>query len=131
VTDMVAASRQTPQVRIVAWLVLLVFETMAQIALKAGGAALSGTPFALSWFVAASQNHWVWAGVAGYLGAFAAWMVILDTIPLSFGFPLTAVILPTVSTASQFLFGEVLSPWRLGGIGLIVLGLLLMGGDDS
>ena len=129
-TDTVATSKATTQATVIAWIILLAFETLAQIALKAGGESLAATPFGLPWLVEAAGNHWVWAGVAGYIGAFSAWMVILDTVPLSFGFPLTAAVMLSVAGASRYFFNEELSLWRLGGIGLILLGLLVMGGDD-
>ncbi|WP_448956113.1 DMT family transporter [Labrys neptuniae] len=114
-----------------AWLLLLVFETTSQFALKIGGEALSHLPFGLAWLMEAAQNPWVIVGVFGYLGAFSAWMVILDRIPLSFGFPLTAVVMLVVAIASHYVFGEVLTPWRMVGIGFIIVGVIVMGGGDG
>lgn len=129
-TDSVATGRQGTQAMIIAWVLLLGFETLAQVGLKAGGQTLTNTPFGPSWFLDALHTPWVWAGIAGYVGGFAAWMVILDRIPLSFGFPLTAVVMLSVAVASYYLFHEVLSLWRLSGIGLVIAGLVIMGGDD-
>ncbi len=114
-----------------AWLALLVFETISQVALKIGGEALAHLPFGLAWLWEAAGNPWVILGVFGYLGAFSAWMVILDRIPLSFGFPLTAVVMLAVAVASHYVFGEELTPWRMAGIGLIIVGVIVMGGGDG
>jgi drug/metabolite transporter (DMT)-like permease len=109
-----------------AWLLLLVFETISQLALKIGGEALAHVPFGLAWLSEAAGNPWVIAGVFGYLGSFSAWMVILDRVPLSFGFPLTAVVMLAVAIASRYVFGEELTSWRVVGIGLIVTGVIVM-----
>jgi len=130
-TDAAAPRQLSPQAVLVAWVFLLAFETMAQVGLKAGGEVLSGVPFGMAWLGQAAQTPWVWAGIVGYLGGFASWMVILDRMPLSLGFPLTAVVMLTVALASRYIFGEELSSWRLSGIGLVIIGMAIMGGDDS
>jgi drug/metabolite transporter (DMT)-like permease len=114
-----------------AWPLLLAFESISQLALKSGGEALAHLPFGLAWLLQAAGNPWVIIGVFGYLGTFSAWMVILDRIPLSFGFPLTAVIMLVVAIASHYVFGEELTPWRMVGIGLIVAGVAVMGGSEG
>jgi drug/metabolite transporter (DMT)-like permease len=58
-------------------------------------------------------------------------MVILDRVPLSFGFPVTAVVMLVVAIASHYVFGEELTPWRMVGIGLIVAGVAVMGGSEE
>jgi drug/metabolite transporter (DMT)-like permease len=111
----------------VAWAALLAFETLAQVALKAGADDLARQPFGADWLLAAVGSPWVLAGVIGYLGSFGAWMVILDRMPLSLSFPLTSVVMLTVAAACYFLLGEVLTSWRIVGIGLIVAGIVAMG----
>ncbi|MBP0580248.1 EamA family transporter [Labrys sp. LIt4] len=127
ITDMRPGYRKT----LFAWLFLLAFETTSQLALKIGGEALAHLPFGLAWLMEAARNPWVIVGVFGYLGAFSAWMVILDRIPLSFGFPLTAMVMLVVAIASHYVFGEELTAWRMAGIGLIVAGVVVMGGGDG
>ena len=115
---------------LLAWLLLLAFESISQVALKIGGEALAHRPFGRVWLFDAAGNPSVIVGVLGYLGSFCAWMIILDRIPLSFAFPLTAVVMLVVPVASYFVFGEELTPWRLVGIGMIVAGVVVMGGGD-
>jgi len=129
-TQASAARRSNHRSAVTAWTALLAFETLAQVALKAGGEELSRQPFGVEWLTAALGSPWVLAGVAGYIGSFLAWMAILDRMPLSFGFPLTAVVILTVALASYFVFGETLTPVRTAGIGLIVAGVIVMGRAD-
>ena len=128
-----ATSAISPSYRnaLFAWPLLLMFESISQIALKSGGEALAHRPFGLAWLSEAAGNPWVIVGVFGYLGSFSAWMFILDSIPLSFGFPLTAVVMLIVAVASHYVFGEELAPWRIAGIGLIVAGVFVMGGSEE
>jgi multidrug transporter EmrE-like cation transporter len=125
------ARRRRPRLStLAAWAFLIVFETLAQVALKAGGNALGDLPFDLDWLAAAASNGWIAIGVVGYLGSFVAWMVILDRTPLNLGFPLTAIIYATVAGASFVFFGEEIGAGRLVGIGLIVVGVMMLGHED-
>ncbi|MCK0196734.1 hypothetical protein MWN34_07380 [Ancylobacter sp. 6x-1] len=114
-----------------AWAVLIGSETVAQVALKAGGLHLTDVPAGPGWLLAAIQDPWVIAGIAGYIGSFLAWMVILDRVDLSLGFPLTAIVIVTVTLASTVMFGEALPPLRLAGIGFIVAGAVFMGRGET
>jgi multidrug transporter EmrE-like cation transporter len=113
-----------------AWAALILFETAAQLTLKAGGEALADVPFGWPWVTAGAANPWVLLGLVSYLGSFGAWMLVLETVPLSLGFPLTAAVMLAVAGASWLVFGEILSPARLAGIGLIMGGVLVMGGGE-
>lgn len=113
-----------------AWGALLVFETFAQTSLKAGGDTLSELPFGGAWLIAAISNPWVLAGILGYLGSFGAWMVLLNRMPLSASFPLTAAVILSVVLASAFFFGETITPWRMAGLVLIIAGVTLAGRGD-
>ena len=117
--------------RVLAWGALILFETAAQAALKAGGDQLTGLPLGRAFVAAAVVEPWVWVGALGYLGSFVAWMVILDRMPLSRGFPMSSLVAVAVVAASVLLFGEVLDTWRVVGLTLILSGLALMRNDEA
>lgn len=114
-----------------AWTLLVAFETLAQIALKAAGETLAAAPDLPHWFAAAAGSGWAWLGVLGYLGSFAAWMAILDKLPLSLGFPLTSVVYVTVTACSALVFREEIGALRWAGIGLIIVGVIVLGTEDE
>lgn len=116
---------------ILAWSALVAFETLAQAALKAAGAALSNVPFGTDFALAASREPWVYAGAVGYLGAFVAWMAILDKVPLSRGFPLTSIVAVSIIATSVLAFGETLGLVRGAGVGLILFGLVMLGNEAA
>lgn len=117
--------------RLAAWGGLVAFETLAQAAMKAGGASLAGLPFGRAFLAAAVREPLVLLGAAGYLLSFAAWMVILDRMPLSRGFPMSSIVTLAILAASVLVFGEVLDGWRLCGVALILGGLALMGDEGG
>ena len=114
----------------VAWTFLVLCETLAQVALKAAGSAMEGVP-PEAWLWAAATNGWAWIGVIGYLGSFAAWMTILDRMPLSLGFPLTSIVYVSVTAASAVLFGEHVGALRWAGVAIIIAGIVLLGTEDD
>jgi drug/metabolite transporter (DMT)-like permease len=113
------------------WALLIVCETLAQVAMRLGGEALADVAPGPGWVLAALRDPWLVLGVVGYIGSFLAWMVILDRLPLSLGFPLTSVVVLAVTAASVIVLGETLTPLHGAGIALIVLGIVLMGRDDT
>jgi drug/metabolite transporter (DMT)-like permease len=113
------------------WTLLVVFETLAQVAMRLGGESLADVPPGLAWATAALTDPWLVLGIVGYIGSFLAWMVILDRLPLSLGFPLTSVVVLAVTAASIVVLGETLTLLHGAGIALIVVGIVMMGRDDT
>ncbi|GGE04459.1 hypothetical protein GCM10011390_24230 [Aureimonas endophytica] len=114
-----------------AWAALVACETLAQAAMKAGGEGLAGLPFGAAFLRAALAEPWVIVGALGYLGSFAAWMAILDKVPLSRGFPMSAVVALAIVAAGVLGFGEAVGPARGAGILLILAGLVVMGNEAT
>ena len=110
-----------------AWAGLVAFETLAQVALKVAGTALEAQTDWLAWLGVAIGSGWAWLGVLGYVGSFLAWMIILDRLPLSLGFPLTSVVYITVTAASVLVFHEEMGLLRMSGVALIILGVVVLG----
>lgn len=114
----------------VAWPMLIGFDTASQLALKIGSGALVDTG-GLAWFAAVLSSPWIICGIAGYLGSFAAWMLILRRTDLSLAFPMTALAYVSVLVASQVLLGETVDLLRWAGVACIVGGFLFMIGDRT
>lgn len=114
-----------------AWGALILFETLAQVALKEAGESLATLGFGGAWVLAALHEPSAYAAACGYVGAFLAWMTILDRMPLSRGFPMSSLVTLAIIAASVLVFGETLDGWRLAGIALILAGLALMGNEEA
>lgn len=129
-----AASKPPPRLLpALSWGALILFETVAHVALRAAGLEISarGPATAWQWAGVAVGNPLAWVGAAGYLGAFFAWMVLLARMPLSSGYPLTAVVYVTVTAASFFVFDEGVGLLGWLGIGLIVGGITILGVEGT
>jgi drug/metabolite transporter (DMT)-like permease len=50
------------------------------------------------------------------------WVYLLTKVPLSFAYPIQALVFPLVTAVSFFLFGENVPPQRWVGLGIIVVG---------
>jgi drug/metabolite transporter (DMT)-like permease len=116
---------------VLAWGALILFETLAQVALKEAGESLATLGFGRAWVLAALHEPSAYAAACGYVGAFLAWMTILDRMPLSRGFPMSSLVTLAIIAASVLVFGETLDGWRLAGIALILAGLALMGNEEA
>lgn len=68
--------------------------------------------------------------IAGLLSAFLAslfWMLAMTKLPLSHAYPFTAASFVLVVLGGAWLFSEPLSPTKLVGLALIVVGVLVTG----
>jgi len=77
--------------------------------------------------LAVALNPYVVAGLGCYGLSAALWLVVLSKLPLSAAYPLVALAIVMVIVASNLLLGEVVSPIRIAGSALIVLGVVLVG----
>ncbi len=112
------------------WLALLVFDTGSQLAFKLGADGLGDVPFGLDWLIRCVTSPWVLGAIACYAGAFLTWLLILRQNDLSRAFPLSALGYVTVLGASALLLGEHVDLTRWTGAGVIMLGVVVLGGDE-
>ena len=117
-------------VLLLAWPLLLGFDTASQLAFKVGSAALAG-PGAIAWLGSALGSPLIVAGILGYVGSFFAWMLILRRLDLSVAFPMTSMSYVTVLIAARGLLGETVDGWRWLGVACIVAGFLVMLGEGD
>ena len=112
------------------WLVLLLFETGAQVLQKAGSGPLDSIAFGPAWVLSALTSQYILGAIGCYIGAFATWMLILRRTTLSFAFPLTARVFVTVLLASSAVLGESVDVRRWVGVVVIVCGVILLGPEE-
>lgn len=76
------------------------------------------------------HSPWVALGVAVYALEFVLWFAALSRTQLSIAFPFTALGYVGVVLASRFILNERISPRRWIGIGTIVVGVVLITGQQ-
>jgi drug/metabolite transporter (DMT)-like permease len=67
-----------------------------------------------------------WYGFLIYGLSAVCWLWVLARAQLSLAYPILSLTFPIVLGLSAFLFGEVISPMRWAGVGVIVLGVSLL-----
>lgn len=102
----------------------------AQLLLKAGTNAVGHFEFVADNIVpvatrVAFEPHIV-AGVLCYGVSLVVWIMGLSRIPVSVAYPLLSLGYVINALAAWYLFGEALTPGRVAGIGLIVLGVFII-----
>lgn len=108
------------------FLVNLVFDTAGHLAFKA--ASLDGAHLeTLSWWKKILRNPFLWAGISAYIFEFAAWLAFLSLVPLSVAVLVGCISILTVTLGGRLLFHEKLTPFRVAGISLIAIGVLMTG----
>jgi len=100
-------------------LVGVLLNAAAQLLLKAGTNAMPlGVRLAL-------EPH-ILGGLACYVVSVVVWVVALSRVPVSIAYPMLSIGYVVNAIAARYLLGETLTPMRLVGIGIIVLGVFIV-----
>ena len=91
----------------------------AQLLLKAGTNAM---PLGLR---LAIEPH-ILAGLACYVISVVVWIVALSKVPVSIAYPMLSIGYVVNAIAAYYLLGEAVTPMRLAGIGVIILGVFMV-----
>jgi multidrug transporter EmrE-like cation transporter len=79
-----------------------------------------------AWFLARLLvNPWVLSAFAAALLASVCWMAAMTRLDLSHAYPFMSLAFILVMISSGFFFGEAITPLKVIGIGLVVLGLIV------
>lgn len=108
------------------WLLNIVLDTVGNLVFKA--AASQGLDMNM-------MQHWkhmltrplLWIGTACYVCEFFVWLAFLSLVPLSSGVMLGSINIVVLMVAGHLMFKERLTTWRIMGMSLITLGVLLVG----
>jgi len=102
----------------------------AQLLLKAGTNSVGVFEFSrenivpIGWKLA-TEPHIV-GGLACYVISVVVWVMALSRVEVSVAYPLLSVGYVVNAIAAWYLFGEAVTPMRLTGIGVIIIGVCLV-----
>lgn len=105
---------------------LLAFDTVVQLSFKLTGEHALPAEASLAWVARVFAHPWIYIALAGYVGNFFTWMSLLRHAPIGPAFAASHLDVVTVMLASALLFHEALTPLRLIGAGVIVLGIVCL-----
>lgn len=116
---------------LVGFLLLLSFDTMAQLCLKFVGDQALPLELSVAWVARVLGEPWILGALAGYLGAFFTWMTLLKHAPIGPAFAASHLEIVTVMGASALLFDERLHGPQLVGAALILLGIVVLAMSEA
>ena len=108
----------------------VVLNALAQLLLKAGTNAIGVIAFTRdNWLPLgtrmALEPHFI-GGVACYGLSLVVWIIGLSRVPVSIAYPLLSLGYVLNAVGAHYLLGESLTAGRIGGIGLIIVGVWLV-----
>lgn len=113
------------------FLLLMGFDTLAQISFKYTGTAALPPEANLAWLLRVFNQPWVYGALIGYVGAFFTWMALLKHAPIGPAFAASHLEVVSVMLLSIWLFDEHLTLPRVVGALLIVAGIVCLGLAES
>ncbi len=106
--------------------VLMLFDTLTQVSIKLASSHAGAFVMNLDWVLAVAHNPWVYGAVAGYFGAFIAWMTLLKHAPIGPAFAASHLGVVAVLFISVVYFGEHFSLMQVAGALCIIVGIVFL-----
>ena len=116
---------------LIGFLLLMGFDTLAQISFKYAGNQALPVAASLEWVVRVFSQPWVYGAVIGYVGAFFTWMALLKHAPIGPAFAASHLEVVSVMLLSIWLFDEHLNTARVLGAIAIIAGIVCLGMAES
>lgn len=116
---------------IIGFLILMSFDTLAQLSFKLASTHAMPLDFGSDWLLRLFTKPWVYGAVLGYIGAFVTWMTILKHAPVGPSFAASHLELISVTLFSVWLLGEELNAYKIVGGTLIILGVLCLAKSEE
>ena len=102
----------------------------AQLMLKAGAASVgrieAGIDSLLSAAPALATHPGILGGLACYAISVVVWIMALSRVDVSIAYPMLSIGYVINALLAMWLFGEIVSPLRWLGIGVIIVGVVLV-----
>lgn len=111
---------------LVGFLVLVCFDTFAQVCFKLTANHAFPPEANLVWLLRVLSSPWVYCAIACYIGAFVTWMTLLEHAPIGPAFAASHLEVISVMALSVMLFGERIGAPQLVGAALIIAGIVCL-----
>lgn len=119
---------------LIGFIVLLAFDTLAQVSFKYTAMAALPVSADLGWLARIFSQPWVYFAILSYLGAFFSWMTLLKHAPIGPAFAASHMEVLTVMLIAVPLFGDHLKQTHIIGAALILVGIVCLafseGGEE-
>lgn len=116
---------------IVGFLVLVSFDTFAQICFKLTANHALPPEANMAWLLRVATSPWVYCAIACYIGAFITWMTLLEHAPIGPAFAASHLEVISVIALSVVIFGEHIGTPQLVGSALIIAGIICLAVSET
>lgn len=116
---------------IVGFIILMSFDTLAQISFKFASLHAMPLTYDIAWLSRILTHYWIYGAIIGYIGAFFTWMSLLKHAPVGPAFAASHLELISVTILSIWLFNEPLTLSKVIGATFILVGVLFLAKDES
>ncbi len=111
---------------LIGFLILVAFDTFAQVCFKLTANAAMPPETDIAWLVRVVSSPWVYCAIACYIGAFFTWMTLLEHAPIGPAFAASHLEVISVMALSVVIFGEHVGAPQLIGCALIIAGIVCL-----
>lgn len=116
---------------LVGFLVLMAFDTLAQLSFKKAGDAALPLEFSPSWLWRVFAQPWIYGALIGYIGAFFTWMHLLRRAPVGPAFAASHLEIISVLALSHYLFQESIGLPQILGCAFIIAGIACLAVSEA
>ena len=110
----------------IGFLVLMAFDTLAQLSFKQAGNSALPLELSLAWLMRVFGQPWIYGAFIGYIGAFFTWMSLLKRAPIGPAFAASHLEIITVLALSHYLFNEQIGWSQIVGCLFIIAGIICL-----
>lgn len=111
---------------LIGFLVLVCFDTFAQVCFKLTANHAMPPEANLAWVLRVLSAPWVYGAILCYIGAFLSWMTLLKHAPIGPAFAASHLEVISVMALSVVIFGEKIGAPELLGSALIIAGIVCL-----
>ncbi|QNN57293.1 EamA family transporter [Diaphorobacter ruginosibacter] len=111
---------------LIGFLVLMAFDTLAQLSFKQAGNAALPLELSPAWLARVFGQPWIYGAFVGYIGAFFTWMSLLKRAPIGPAFAASHLEIISVLALSHYLFGEDIGWPQIVGCLFIIAGIICL-----
>ena len=115
----------------IGFLVLMAFDTLAQLSFKQAGNAALPLEFSTAWLARVFGQPWIYGAFVGYIGAFFSWMTLLKRAPICPAFAASHLEILSVLALSYWLFDERIGMPQIIGCLFIVAGIACLAVSET
>lgn len=116
---------------IIGFLVLMAFDTLAQLSFKQAGDSALPLEFSVTWLLRVFSQPWIYGAFIGYIGAFFTWMSLLKHAPIGPAFAASHLEIISVLAISYWLFNEPIGWAQIVGCLFIVAGIMCLAVSET